>query len=142
MMRHKRSQVLFDQSCFEHAKQPPKECSTADPTVPVRRLLGRHCAGIERPSAVDMRRYLLGAPKQGGGKSALDWAAYSMLGKSSVWDILDLIGAGQVPIARIANHVRTLGITSQPVIRLLNLLAPKENAHHKNSKLPRTTPLP
>ena len=84
----------------------------------------------------------LGRQKQGGGKSALDWAAYSMLGKSSVWDILDLIGAGQVPIARIANHVRTLGITSQPVIRLLNLLAPKENAHHKNSKLPRTTPLP
>ena len=51
-----------------------------------------------------------------------------MLGKSSVWDILDLIGAGQVPIARIADHVRTLGITSQPVIRLLNLLAPKANA--------------
>ena len=72
-----------------------------------------------------MRRYLLEHPAEREIKSVADWAGCALLGKSSVWDLLDLIGPGQIPISRVAAHVRALGITSQPVIRFLNQLAPR-----------------
>lgn len=116
---------LASQERFERAKPPPPECAHADPAGPVRSLLRRHCAGLHRPPAEDMRRYLLGPPAERAVKSLVDWAAYSLLGKSSAWDLLDLIGPAQIPISRIAAHVRALGVTSQLVIRFLNQLAPR-----------------
>ena len=124
-MKEQPIQALASQARFERAKPPPPECAAADPTDPVRRLLRRHCAGLQRPSAADMRRYLLEHPAERAVKSPADWTAYALLGKSSVWDLLELIGPGQIPISRIAAHVRALGITSQPVIRFLNQLAPR-----------------
>ena len=116
---------LASQERFERAKPPPPECAHADPVSPVRQLLGQHCAGLKRPPAEDMRRYLLERPAERAVKSPDDWAAYGLLAKSSAWDLLDLIGPAQIPISRIAAHVRALGVTSQLVIRFLNQLAPR-----------------
>lgn len=98
----------------------PEKASAANLAGPVARLLGRHCAGLKRPAPAAMRRYLLAPPPKHGTKEAIDWCAYSLLGKSTMWDLLDLIGASQIPVGQIAAHVRALGVTSQPVTHFLH----------------------
>ena len=116
--------VLVERERFKRAKPAPKDLADPHPEEICRHLVGRHCAGLAgRPSGEAMYQYLLAPPPSRRRKIVIDHAAYSLLGCCSPPEIMDILIRCQIPVAAIAAHVRALGVTSQPVIRLLNRLA-------------------
>ena len=88
------------------------------------RLIGRHCAGLAGcPTGAMLYSYLRADPPASSIRGPLEWAAYAVLGKSTPAELIDLMSFGQIPPARIAAHLRALGVNNQPAIRFLNQFA-------------------
>lgn len=115
---------LVEQSRFERAVDAPAKYAADNPAALVARLLARHCAGYREGSGSTIYRYLLGPSTPDGPSSNIDWTVRSLLSCCTPMDLIDLLGACQIPVKQIAAHVRALGVTSQPNIRCLNQFAP------------------
>ena len=115
---------LAEQSRFERAVDAPAKHAANDPAAVVARLLARHCAGYREGTGSTVYRYLLGPPTPDGPGSNIDWTVRSLLSCCVPMDLIDLLGACQIPVKQIAAHVRALGVTSQPNIHCLNQFAP------------------
>lgn len=117
--------ALVSQARFERAKLPPARDPSTNPVDWVQRLIGRHCAGLaQRPDGAALYSHLLNEPPNSSNRSPAKWAAYAVLGKCTPAEIIDLMSFGRIPPARIAAHLRALGVNNQPVIRFLNQFAP------------------
>ena len=117
---------LVEQSRFERAVDAPAKYAADNPAAIIARLLARHCAGYREGSGSTVYRYLLGPSAPDGPRSNVDWTVRSLLSCCTPMDLIDLLGACQIPVKRIAAHVRALGVTSQPNIRCLNQFAPSD----------------